>query len=137
MSTPETENASVGFNPARWLWLLDKASPELVTQIGLHGQLLHLEWQLEKRRLQWIMLCGVLSIAFIFLAFLFTGFALLYLNRNNESFTLLIWALPIVFVVLAILCFFCIQRLGRKGQSAFNASFQEFITDIKLLRRQV
>ena len=140
MSTPEMENAttgSVGFDPARWLWLLDKASPQLMTQLGLHGQLLHLEWQQEKRRLQWIMLCGVLSISFVFLAFLFAGFAVLYLNRNNESFTFFIWTLPILFTFLAAACFFLIQRLGKKGQSAFSGSFQEFITDMKLLRRQV
>ncbi len=38
MSTPEMENAttgSVGFDPARWLWLLDRASPQLMTQLGL------------------------------------------------------------------------------------------------------
>ncbi|MDF3127158.1 phage holin family protein [Rheinheimera sp. 1928-s] len=140
MSTPEMENAnkgSVGFDPARWLWLLDKASPQLITQLGLHGQLMHLEWQQEKRRLQWIMLYSVLSISFVFLAFLFAGFALLYLNRNNESFTLVIWTLPVVFTLLAAACFFLIHRLGSKGQSAFNASFQELKTDLQLLRRQV
>ncbi|WP_233080595.1 phage holin family protein [Rheinheimera soli] len=140
MSTPEMENAnkgSVGFDPARWLWLLDKASPQLITQLGLHGQLMHLEWQQEKRRLQWIMLYSVLSISFVFLAFLFAGFALLYLNRNNESFTLVIWTLPVVFTLLAAACFFIIYRLGSKGQSAFSASFQELKTDLQLLRRQV
>jgi uncharacterized membrane protein YqjE len=140
MSTPEMENAntgSVGFDPARWLWLLDKASPQLITQLGLHGQLMHLEWQQEKRRLQWIMLYSVLSISFVFLAFLFAGFALLYLNRNNESFTLFIWTLPVFFTLLATACFFIIQRLGKKGRSAFSTSYQELKTDLQLLRRQV
>lgn len=140
MSTPETENStpdSAGFDPARWLLLLDRASPQLMTQLGLHGQLLHLEWQQEKRRLQWIMLFGVLSISFVFLTFLFAGFAVLYLNRNSESFTFFIWTLPILFTLLAAGCFFLIQRLGKKGQSAFSGSVQEFITDMKLLRRQV
>ncbi|EGM77362.1 hypothetical protein Rhein_2644 [Rheinheimera sp. A13L] len=137
MSTPEMENASVGFDPARWLWLLDKASPQLITQLGLHGQLMHLEWQQEKRRLQWIMLYSVLSISFVFLAFLFAGFALLYLNRNNESFRLFIWALPVFFTLLATACFFIIQHLGKKGQNAFSTSYQELKTDLQLLRRQV
>lgn len=140
MPAPEMENAStgsVGFDPARWLWLLDRASPQLMTQLGLHGQLLHLEWQQEKRRLQWIMFFGVLSISFVFLAFLFAGFAVLYLNRNNESFRFFIWALPIVFSVLAAASFFLIRNLGKKSQSAFSANMQEFITDLKLLRRQL
>lgn len=140
MSTAEMENhdtGSAGFDPARWLWLLDKASPQLITQLGLHSQLLHLEWQQEKRRLQWIMLYSVLSISFVFLAFLFAGFALLYLNRNNESFTLFIWALPMVFTLLAVMCFFIIQRLGTKGRTSFNASSQELMATIQLLRRQV
>jgi uncharacterized membrane protein YqjE len=139
MSSPEMENTdtgSAGFDPARWLWLLDKASPQLMTQLANHGQLLHLQWQQEKRRLQWIMLCSVLSVSFVFLALLFTGFALLYLNKDNDYFALLIWALPLYFAFMAITCFFIIQRLGHKGQSAFSASCQEFIADIQLLRGQ-
>ncbi|KOO57939.1 hypothetical protein WH43_12710 [Rheinheimera sp. KL1] len=140
MSTPEAENASagsVGFNPARWLWLLDKASPQLMTQLSLHGQLLNLEWQQEKRRIQWVMLYGTLSVVFVFLAFLFAGFAVLYLNRNNESFTFFIWTLPFVFTFLAAACFFLLQHLGKKNQSAFSCSIQEFIIDMKLLRREL
>ena len=111
MSSPEMENTdtgSTGFDPARWLWLLDKASPQLMTQLANHGQLLHLQWQQEKRRLQWIMLCSVLSVSFVFLALLFTGFALLYLNKDNEYFAVLIWALPLCFTFMAIACFFII-----------------------------
>jgi uncharacterized membrane protein YqjE len=98
--------------------------------------LLHLQWQQEKRRLQWIMLCSVLSVSFVFLALLFTGFALLYLNKDNDYFALLIWVLPLCFSFMAIACFFAIQRLGHKGQSAFSTSCQEFIADIQLLRGQ-
>lgn len=136
MSTPDTDNASAGFDPARWLWLFDKAGPQLMTQLALQGELLHLEWQQEKRRLQWVMLYSVLSICFVFLTFLFTGFALLYLNRDNDSFSVFIWALPLFFTLSAVVCFFSIQHLGRKGQSAFSASYQELKTNIQLVRSQ-
>lgn len=134
MSTSETEHSAAGFDPARWLWLLDKAGPQLMTQLALQGQLLHLEWQQEKRRLQWLMLYSVLSISFVFLAFLFAGVAALYLNRDNDSFYFFIWALPLLFTLLAFACFFIIQRLGRKGQAAFSASYQELMATIQLLR---
>ena len=140
MSSPEMENTdtgSVDFDPARWLWLLDKASPQLMTQLANHGQLLHLQWQQEKRRLQWILLCSALSVSFVFLALLFTGFALLYLNRDHDYFALIIWALPLCFTFMAMVCFFVIQRLGHKSQSSFSASCQEFIADIQLLRGQI
>lgn len=136
MSTPETENTSAGFDPARWLWLFEKAGPALMTQLALHGQLLHLEWQQEKRRLQWVMLYSVLSLCFVFLAFLFLGFALLYLNRNNENFSVLIWALPVVFSLFALACFVAIRHLGRKGRTAFSASWQELISSIQQLRSE-
>lgn len=137
MSIPEMEHASVGFDPAPWLWLLDKASPQLLTQLGLHSQLIQLEWQQEKRRLQWIMLVSALSMSFVLLACLFAGFALLYLNRFNPHFSLFVWLLPVVFIVLAASCFFLVQQLGKKGQSAFSACYEELKTDLQLIRRQL
>lgn len=137
MSTPEPENTEtecVGFDPARWLWVLDKAGPQLVTQLSLHGQLLYLEWQQEKRRLQRLMLCSVLSIGFGFLALLFAGFAVLYVNRNTEHFLAFIWALPALFSFVAISLFFITRRVGQKNQAAFSASRQEIMADIALLR---
>lgn len=133
----ETTTGSTGFDPVRWLGLLDRASPQLIKQLALHAQLLHLEWRLEKRRLRWMMLWAALGISFVFLALLFTGFALLYLNRNNESFVLLVWALPIVFCAVATASFFLLKNLGKNDQSAFSASAQEFTADLLLLRRQL
>ena len=140
MSIAEKENAttgSTGFDPARWLGLLDRTSPQLMAQLALHAQLLHLEWRLEKCRLRWMMLWAALGISFVFLAVLFAGFALLYLNRNNASFILLVWALPIVFCAVATASFFLLKNLGKNGQSAFSASVQEFTADLLLLRRQL
>lgn len=140
MSNADKESAStdtVGFDPARWLWLLDKASPQLMAQLALHGQLLHLEWQQEKCRLQWMMLLSVLSISFVFLTLLFAGFALLYLTRNHASFSFLIWALPLVFFVVAVTSLFLIRHLTKKSQSAFSSSKTELATDLTLLRHQL
>ena len=137
MSAPDMESASTGFDPARWYWLLDKASPQLLSQLALHGKLLHLEWQQEKRRLIWLLIFSAMSFGFIVLALLFAGLAVLYLGQQNDKLVLMMWLLPLSFILMSLGCLVVVRQLQHKGQAAFSASCQELITDIQLLKRLV
>ena len=106
MSAPEMENANtspVRLDLAYWLRLLHGVGPQLMTLQELPGQLLFLELKQEKRHVPG----SALSISFAVMALLLAGFAVLYLHWNNASFTFFIWLLPVVFILLAVSCFFC------------------------------
>jgi uncharacterized membrane protein YqjE len=138
MSSSETESSSQhsgGLDLAYWLKLFNEAGPQLMRLLGLQGQLFYLEWQQEKRRLQWLLVAYALACGFVLLALIFTTVAILYLSRNTEIFSVLLWLFPLLFVLGAFACLLWGQRLSRQGQFAFGVSQSECARNIQVLLR--
>ncbi len=128
---------AVSISPLDLLHVLRTAGPGLISQADLYGQLLHIEWLLEKRRLQQMLLLGVFGFS-CWLSFLL----LLFLSA-----VLLSWPTPYRGIVIAGSISLCalglayagyrLRQLGKAGQDSFLALREELANDLQLLRRQL
>ncbi len=106
-------------------------------QLELYGQLVSVEWQEEKRRLQhlaFFILLGVMCVG----AFLFSlGVLLIALSWDTDYRLFVITTMVGVYGLGAVACFYWVRKmLGNLNQS-FSATRMEIISDFQVIRRQL
>jgi uncharacterized membrane protein YqjE len=116
---------------------LRSISKALITQLELHGQLFHIEWELEKNRLQQSLMMVLLGFMCLLGVFVSLSTLVLALTWATEYRIPAIFALIIFYSGGLILCSFRLHKLTAQGISTFSATRKEITEDVALLRSQL
>lgn len=106
-------------------------------QLELYGQLVSVEWQEEKWRLQQLalfILLGVMClIAFLFLL----GVLLITLTWDTDYRLFAITTMMGVYGLGAVACFYWVRKMLGNLYQSFSATRMEILSDIQVIRSQL
>lgn len=133
--TGETTYAhgETGFSPLDAFRRLMAARPAIANQVKLHGQLAHVEWEMEKARLVRMILSILLGQVFLLCILLFAGAWLLAAAwtsaYRNHAFASLI----LMFALGAVISWRRFKTTSALGGKAFAEFRRELTNDAHLL----
>jgi uncharacterized membrane protein YqjE len=117
--------------------LLRSGGGALLVQALLHGQLAHIEWQEEQKRLLRMLAIGVLGFACVMCVLLFSG-ALAVAAAWQTAWRLpVLAALVILYAAGTAVAWRRFDALAALGDQAFAASRDELALDAALLKRNL
>lgn len=134
---PEPANPAFVVHPLALLRVLRTSGSALLTQAGLHGQLLRLEWAQEQQRLGAMLLTSLLGFACLLATLLLLAMLVLLLSWQTP------WRLPAVLGLLGVfglgtgLAGWHWRQLARRGSTTFAASRAELSADLALLKSKL
>ena len=117
--------------------LLRLASETLAPQAGLYGQLIRVEWAEEQRRMLRMLLFAQAGFAGLLCAGLLIAAMVLAASWRTAFWMPSILALISIFVLIVAFAWNRLQRLSRRGEHAFAATFAELASDLASVRSQL
>jgi len=114
--------------------LLDRGEAVL-TQAGLHGQLVWVDWLDEKARLLRMLLIAVLGFATLQALLLSITVLVMALSWNSLYRLVALTGLTLVFATTLVWVWHRLRALAALGMYSFADSRRELATDLALLRR--
>lgn len=135
--TESSAGRAASISPLDLLHVLRTAGPGLFGQAELYGQLLHVEWAMEKRRLQQMLLLGVFGFScwLIFLLLIFLS-ALLFSWPTAYRGVVIAGSIGLSALGFAY-AGYRLHQLSKASQDSFLALREELANDLLLLRRQL
>lgn len=119
------------------LRLVRKLAPELSTQIALHGQLLRVEWELEKKRWLTMVVLIITSFAFLLSALIFGGVTVIAYFWDTEYRTLSVGLTALAYLVGCGITFYSFTLFAARGRDAFVACKEELAADIAVFKSRL
>ena len=104
-----------------------------VERIGDYLELIFVEMEIRANNIGARLLSTALSILFLFLAFIFLGFATIITFWDSENRTLAAWAVFIVYLLGGVICHI-LARKKRTAETPANVVLEELKEDIQLLK---
>lgn len=126
--------APAGFDALRTIRLLRAAGPSLLTQAGFYGELIMVEWAVERRRLLTLLIATLVGMVFLHCVLLAIGALLVAATWGTP------WCAPTAVAVLAGyalglgLAWHRFNETIARSSSAFVATREELAADLAVLR---
>ncbi len=139
MPTPPPDSANAAFvvHSLALLRVLRTSGSALLTQAGMHAELLRVEWAQEQQRLWAMWLTSLLGFACLLVTLVLLAVVVLLLSWQTP------WRLPAVCGLLTLfslgiaLAGWHLRQLARRGGAAFAASRGELNADLALLKSKL
>jgi uncharacterized membrane protein YqjE len=120
--------------PFHVIRMLHSAGGALFTQAGLHGQLVRVEWEVEKDRLLKMLVTALLGFASVVCVMLFAGALVIAFSWDTAYRIPAAVTLAAVYALGAAIAWHRFKRLSALGSQAFAATREELAADLALLR---
>jgi len=117
--------------------VLRSAGPALLTQAGLHGELIRVEWAAEKERIVRLVAAAFVSLVAL-LCVLLTAGALVLAFSWDTRFRLAVAAgLVIAYAAIAAIAWHRFKFHSSRGGESFAATREELAADVALIRSRL
>ncbi len=117
--------------------MLRAAGAVLVSQAGLHGQLLQLEWEAEKSRIIGMLVAVAVIVIGLFCALLTLGALVLVFTWDTRYRIPATIAVLLAYAGTAAFAWYRLRVLSARGRDAFSASREELSADLELLKSRL
>jgi uncharacterized membrane protein YqjE len=128
---------SATIHPLEALRLLRVAGKTLLSQAGLHVELLRIEWTEEKLRLQRMLAVGLIGFACLLCVMLSVGGIALAISWNTPYRIVAILLVMAAYVIGAAIAWNRLRSLGAQSSTAFAATRAELAADLTLIRSKL
>lgn len=134
-STPGRDAFAI--NPLTAIRMLRSASGALIAQLGLHGQLVSVEWAEEKARLTGMLTAGLLGFAALLCLMLFGGVLSLAFSWDTPYRGIVATVVMMAYALVAGIAFRKLSALTALGTHSFSATREELAADIAMIRARL
>ncbi len=117
--------------------MLRAAGAALLSQAGLHGQLLRLEWEAEKSRIIGMVVAVALIVIGLFCALLTLGALVLVFTWDTRYRVPAAIAVFLAYAGTAAFAWYRLRVLSARGRDAFSTSREELAADLELLKSRL
>ena len=132
-----TAPESAGINPLDVVRVLRTAGSALLTQAGLHGQLVRVEWEAEKARIVGMAVAAVVAFASLLCTMLMAGaLALAFIWDTSYRIPVAI-AVVVVYAAILSLAWHRFKTLSAQSQDSFAGTREELAADLALIRKRL
>jgi uncharacterized membrane protein YqjE len=128
---------SAAIHPLDAIRLLRSAGKTLFSQVGLHAQLAHVEWEEEKNRLLRMMLVLLLGFAATLCVMVFVGALVLAVSWETAYRIPASIALIAFYTLGVVIAWRRLQTLSALSGQAFAATREEIAMDIAMIRSKL
>jgi uncharacterized membrane protein YqjE len=129
-ATPEAASIS----PLDVLRILRSAGPALLTQAGLHGDLIRVEWAAEKERIVRLVAAAFIALVALLCVLLTVGALVLAFSWDTPYRAAVAAGLVIVYAAIAAIAWQRFKVHTSRGGEAFAATREELAEDMALIR---
>lgn len=129
-ATPEAASIS----PLDVVRVLRSAGPALLTQAGLHGDLIRVEWAAEKERIVRLVAAAFIALVALLCVLLTVGALVLAFSWDTPYRTAVAAGLVIVYAAIATIAWQRFKVHTSRGGEAFAATREELAEDMALIR---
>lgn len=109
----------------------------LLTRLELHGQLVSVEWEEERKRLRQLLAITLLGFICLFCAILFVGIFAIALSWATEYRIITIAVMFALYSAGFFLCAYRFSVLAARSSATFAATREEIAADMALIRSQL
>ncbi len=131
-STASTEASST--HQLSKLELLCSAANALFAQASLHTQLIHVEWEIEKKRLLAMLVFFILAVSCFLLTLLFGSLLAIILSWDTYYRIYSIIFVISFFLLTTLVSIFQLRKLSNRSCDSFSATRREIASDIALIK---
>ncbi len=132
-----TAPESAGFNPLDVLRVLRTAGSALLTQVGLHGQLVRVEWEAEKDRIVGMAVAALIAFASLVCTMLMAGALALAFSWDTRFRIPVAIVVVVVYASCLLLAWHRFKTLSAQSQEAFAGTREELAEDLALIRKRL
>jgi uncharacterized membrane protein YqjE len=129
-ATPEAASIS----PLDVVRVLRSAGPALLTQAGLHGDLIRVEWAAEKERIVRLVAAAFIALVALLCVLLTVGALVLAFSWDTPYRAAVAAGLVIVYAAIAAIAWQRFKVHTSRGGEAFAATREELAADMALIR---
>lgn len=132
-----TAPESAGFTPLDVIRVLRTAGSALLTQAGLHGQLVRVEWEAEKNRIVGMAVAALIAFASLLCTLLMAGALALVISWDTPYRIPVAIAVVVVYAACLWLAWHRFKTLAAQSQDAFAGTREELAADLALIRQRL
>lgn len=132
-----TAPESAGINPLDAIRVLRTAGSALLTQAGLHGQLVRVEWEAEKHRIVGMAVAALIAFASLLCTLLMAGALALALSWDTRFRIPVAIALVVVYAAILSLAWHRFKALSAQSLDSFAGTREELAADLALIRKRL
>ena len=129
------ESASI--SPLDVVRVLRSAGPALLTQAGLHGDLIRVEWAAEKERIVRLVAAAFIALIALLCLLLTAGALVLAFSWDTPYRAAVAAGLAIVYAVIAAIAWQRFKVHTARGSESFAATREELAADVALIRSRL
>lgn len=128
---------SASISPLDVVRVLRSAGPALLTQAGLHGDLIRIEWAAEKERIVRLVAAAFVSLVAVLCVLLTAGALALAFSWDTPYRTPVAAGLVIAYAAIAVIAWRRFKFHTSRGGEAFAATREELAADLALIRSRL
>lgn len=128
---------SAGINPLDVIRVLRSAGSALLKQAGLHGQLVRVEWEVEKDRIVGMAVAALIAFASLMCTLLMAGALALVISWDTPYRIPVAIAVLVVYAACLWLAWRRFKTLSAQSRNSFAATREELAADLSLIRERL
>jgi len=128
---------SAGINPLDVIRVLRSAGSALLTQAGLHGQLVRVEWEVEKDRIVGMAVAALIAFASLMCTMLMAGALALVISWDTPYRIPVAIAVLVVYAACLWLAWRRFKTLSAQSRNSFAGTREELAADLALIRERI